>query len=81
MEVRNASLLWIFGAVSPCMPYDYRTKPSETMKIIEKTSTCLLEDEPAHLTVPFTPGPNDEDVTAVFEAESVKQTGIAKLTR
>jgi hypothetical protein len=81
MEVRSASLLLIFGAASPCMPCDYRTGPSETMKTFEKTSTCLFEDEPAHLTVPFAPGPNDEDVTAVFKAESVKQTGIGKLTQ
>jgi len=35
-EARNASLLLIFDAVSPCIPYDYRIEPSETMKTFEK---------------------------------------------
>lgn len=82
VETRNASLLLIFGAVSPCMPYDYITGPSEHIKgIFENPSTCLIKDEPAHLTVPFAPGPNDEDVTAVLKAESLKQAEIRKLTQ
>jgi hypothetical protein len=51
------------------------------MKSFKKKLTYLLEDEPAHLTVPFAPGPDDEDVTAVLEAESVKQGDIRKLTQ
>jgi hypothetical protein len=49
--------------------------------IFENPSTCLFEDEPAHFTVPFAPGPNDEDVTAVLKAESLKQVDTRKLTQ
>ena len=49
--------------------------------IFKNPSTCLFEDEPAHFTVPFAPGPNDEDVTAVLKAESLKQVNIKKLTQ
>ncbi len=71
VETRNASLLLIFGAVSPCMPYclQYmdRIGSSETHKdVLGKTTTCLLEDESAHLSVPLAPGPNDENVTVGF---------------
>jgi hypothetical protein len=31
---------------------------------LERMSTCLLEDEPPHLSVPFAPGPNDENIAA-----------------
>jgi hypothetical protein len=63
------------------MPYGYRIGPSEITKTFEKPSTCLFKDEPAHFIVPFAPGPNDEDVTAVLKAESVKQADIRKLTQ
>lgn len=48
------------------------TTPSETVERVGKTPTCLLEDEPAHLTVPLTPGPNYENITAAWKAKKVK---------
>ena len=77
MKARNASLLLIFGAVSPSIPYNCMGS-SETTILFEQK--YRFQDEPAHFTVPFVPGPNDNDVTTVLKAESVKQAGIRKLT-
>jgi len=64
-ETRNASFLLILGAVSPCMPYKGPLRNHEN--VLERRRTCLLEDETPHLSVPFAPGPNDENVTASFQ--------------
>lgn len=40
-----------------------------------ESSTCLLQDEPADLTVPLTPGPNDEDIAIARKAKEANQDG------